>query len=204
MSSPRSNVATPPSAELGSAALETGPGLPPGRIGMAIFVGSDVMGFGGLLLAYAVLRVRAASWPDPALRFDRTLAAVLTALLLASSATMSAALVAARERRPGVRRWLVVTAALGAAFLAGQAMEFRALAGERQLSLAADQAAAIFYVVTGFHGLHVAAGVLALLAVSRRQARESIEVVALYWQFVDLVWIAIFTLVYLLPVVPRG
>ena len=197
MSSEHANLAGPV-VELGGAAL------PPGRIGMAIFVGSDVMGFGGLLLAYAVLRVRAVSWPDPAVRLDRTLAAVLTGLLLVSSATIGAALAAARARRPGARRWLLVTAALGAAFLAGQGMEFRALGAERHLGLAADQAAAIFYVVTGFHGLHVLAGVVALLAVSRRQAREAIEVASLYWQFVDLVWIVILTVVYLLPVAPRG
>ncbi len=99
---------------------------------------------------------------------------------------------------------MLATAALGAAFVAGQGMEFRALVGEHHLGLAADQAAAIFYVITGFHGLHVAAGVLVLLAVSRRRARESIEVAALYWQFVDLVWIVIFTVIYLLPAVPRG
>lgn len=171
---------------------------------MAIFLGSDVMGFGGLLLAYAVLRARAAGWPAPALRFDRTMAATLTALLLASSATMSLALGAGRAGRPGARRWLLATAALGAAFVAGQAVEFRALAGAHHVGLAADQAASIFYVVAGFHGLHVVAGVLILLGVARRPTREPLEVAALYWQFVDLVWIVIFTVVYLLPVAPRG
>jgi len=76
--------------------------------------------------------------------------------------------------------------------------------GKRHLGLAADQAAAIFYVVTGFHGLHVAVGVVALLAVARHLRHESLEVVSLYWQFVDLIWIVIFTVVYLLPVAPRG
>jgi len=171
---------------------------------MAIFLGSDAMGFGGLLLAYAVLRARAAAWPEPALRFDRPLAAALTALLLASSATMTAAATAARAGRSTARRWLLATAALGAAFVAGQAIEFSALAGAHHLGLATDQAASIFYVLTGFHGLHVAVGVAMLLACARRPAGEPVEVATLYWQFVDLVWIVIFTVVYLLPVGPRG
>lgn len=177
---------------------------PPGRIGMAIFLGSDAMGFGGLLLAYAVLRAQAATWPEPTLRFDRTLAIVLTALLLASSATMTAAVAAVRAGRPAARRWSLATAGLGAAFLAGQAVEFSALAGAHHLGLTADHAASIFYVVTGFHGLHVAVGVAILLGVARRPAREPLEVASLYWQFVDLVWIVIFTVIYLLPVAPRA
>jgi len=179
-------------------------GVAPGRIGMTIFLASDLMGFGGLLLAYAVLRVRAPVWPEPALRFDRTLAGVLTLLLLASSGTMNAAVGAARGGRTSVRRWLAATVALGAAFLVGQAIEFDSLATTRHVGLASDHAASTFYVIAGFHGLHVAAGILALLGVARRGARESIEVAALYWQFVDLVWIVIFTVVYLIPVVPRG
>jgi len=191
----------------------TGPGglplagaaaVPPGRIGMAIFLGSDVMGFSGLLLAYALLRAQAPAWPDPALRFDRLLAAVLTALLLASSATMSAALGAGRAGGPAARRWLLATAALGAAFVVGQTVEFGALATRHHLGLAADQAASIFYVVTGFHGLHVVVGVVLLLAAARHPAREPLEVVSLYWQFVDLIWLVIFTVVYLLPVGTRG
>lgn len=170
---------------------------------MVIFLGSDVMGFGGLLLAYALLRARAAGWPDPALRFDRALAAASTGLLLASSATMAAAVAAGRAARPA-RRWLLATAALGLAFVAGQAIEFGALAGAHHLGLAADQAMSIFYVVTGFHGLHVLAGVVLLLGVARSPAREPLEVASLYWQFVDLVWLVIFTVVYLWPVVPRG
>ena len=192
------------SAEQSHAPPLTAAAAPPGRIGMAIFLGSDATGFGGLLLAYAVLRVQAAGWPDPTLRFDRPLAAVLTALLLASSATMTAAVAALRAGRPTARRWLLATAGLGAAFVAGQAVEFAALAGAHHLGLASDQAASIFYVVTGFHGLHVAVGVALLLGVARRPAREPCEVTSLYWQFVDLVWIVIFTVVYLLPVAPHA
>ena len=98
------------SAEQSHAPPLTAAAAPPGRIGMAIFLGSDATGFGGLLLAYAVLRVQAAGWPDPTLRFDRPLATVLTALLLASSATMTAAVAALRAGRHTARRWLLATA----------------------------------------------------------------------------------------------
>lgn len=177
---------------------------------MWIFLGSDAMGFGGLLLAYAMLRVRAAAWPDPALRFDRSLAAVFTFVLLFSGATMTAAVAMARAGKwPAARGLLWLTAAAGAAFAAGQAVEFQALASARHLGLTADHAAALFYVITGYHGLHVLVGVgmLALLA-SRATAHHqsaraagvsTLEVASLYWQFVDVVWVVIFTVLYLLP-----
>jgi cytochrome c oxidase subunit 3 len=187
-------------------------GVSPGKIGMWVFLATDTMGFGGLLLAYALLRVRAAAWPDPAGRFDRSLAGALTFVLLLSGATMSGAVAAARAgKRRATGVLLASTAIAGAAFVAGQAVEFRALATGRHLGLTADHAAALFYVICGYHGLHVLAGVvvLALLgpgAVGARAARRlgALEVASLYWQFVDLMWIVIFTALYLLPPVGRG
>jgi heme/copper-type cytochrome/quinol oxidase subunit 3 len=191
------------------------------------------MGFGGLLLAYAMLRVWAASWPDPATRFDRPLAAALTFVLLFSGATMTAAVAMARARDwRGARLLTWVTALAGMIFVAGQAVEFRALVAGRQagnqignqIGLTTDHAAALFYVITGYHGLHVLAGVIALAMVAGRAGparlhhRErpspsaahapsaepvafvrALDVLSLYWQFVDLVWVVIFTLIYLLP-----
>ena len=178
---------------------------------MWIFLGSDAMGFGGLLLAYAILRVRAAAWPDPALRFDRPLAAVFTFVLLFSGATMTAAVAMARAGKWPAARWLLwLTAAAGVAFVAGQAVEFQALASARHLGLTADHAAALFYVITGYHGLHVLVGVGMLAVLAARvttdhksagaaAAVSTLEVASLYWQFVDLVWIVIFTVLYLFP-----
>lgn len=183
----------------------------PAKLGMVIFLATDAMGFGGLLLAYAVLRVRAAAWPDPAVRLDRTIAALLTFVLLASGGTMSAALTAARRDRVGVaRRWLAATLGLGATFVLGQAAEFRALSSERHVGLTTDHAASLGYVIGGFHGMHVVAGLVALASVALRRSssterwRGGVEVAALYWQFVDLVWIVIFTALYLLPVASHG
>jgi len=179
---------------------------------MWVFLATDAMGFGGLLLAYAMLRVRAPAWPDPAVRFDRSLAAALTFVLLFSGGTMSAAVMAAREGRlRAARGLLLLTALAGAAFVAGQGLEFHALATVRHLGLTADHAAALFYLITGYHGLHVLVGVLVLALLAgqgppgdARARVASLEVASLYWQFVDLVWIVLFTALYLLPPVMNG
>ena len=181
--------------------------VPAGRVGLWVFLGTDAMGFAGLLLAEALLRARDASWPDPAARFDRGLGSVLTLALLVSGATMAAAVAAARAERWAVaRRLTLLTAALGAAFVLGQVMEFRALVVSRHVGIATDHAAGLFFVIAGYHGLHVIIGVAVLLALGgRRVGREgSIEVAALYWQFVDVAWIVIFTVLYLLPAVHHG
>lgn len=178
-----------------------------GRIGMWVFLATDVMGFAGLLLAYAMLRVRAGAWPDPATRFDRPLAAALTFILLFSGGTMTAAVAAAREGRERAARVLTaLTAVCGFFFLAGQAIEFQALATTRHVGLTADHAAALFYVITAYHGLHVLVGV-GLLATTSARARAdgaTLQVISLYWQFVDVVWLVIFTALYLLPPVLHG
>ena len=190
-----------------------------GKIGMWVFIATDAMGFGGLLLAYAALRVRAPAWPDPAGRFDLGLAAALTFVLLASGATMSAAVAAARDGRYRAARILVaLTALAGIIFVAGQASEFHTLASGHHVGLVADHAAALFYVIAGYHGLHVLVGVVVLATVGAGRARQAgpadrsapppdcgaLEVAALYWQFVDAVWIVLFTVLYLVPPVMHG
>jgi cytochrome c oxidase subunit III len=152
---------------------------PVARFGMWVFLVTDAMSFGAFLLAYALLRVRADAWPDVAARLDLPLAALATLLLLGSSLTM------ARGR-------VVATLALGGAFVALQAFEWITL-GRHGVGFAADRAASSFFVVTGWHGLHVLVG-LVLVAVAG--ARRS---VALFWQFVDAVWIVLFAVFYLLP-----
>jgi heme/copper-type cytochrome/quinol oxidase subunit 3 len=176
---------------------------------MWVFLATDAMGFGGLLLVYAVLRVQATTWPDAGGRLDRTLAMGLTLVLLTSGATMTAGAAAARAgRRRRATRWLAVTVALGAAFLVGQGLEFRALATGRHLGLTADHAASLFYVIAGYHGLHVLAGIVLLGALTVKTARsaaappQAVQVASLYWQFVDAIWIVIFTVLYLLPTTP--
>ena len=173
-----------------------------GKVGMWVFLATDAMGFAGLLTAYAVLRVRADQWPDPQDRLVVWQAAVMTAVLVTSSFTMTLAARAARQGRDGARTlWHVLTLVLGVIFLSGQLLEYAQLTGgPHAMGLSADLFASTFYAVTGYHALHVLAGLLILLGVLvRRSSARSLEVAALFWHFVDLAWIPIFTFVYLLP-----
>jgi cytochrome c oxidase subunit III len=182
--------------------------LPPrGVLGMWIFLGTDAAGFGGLLIAYGALRARAAVWPDPYQRFSLALAAAMTVALLASSLTVSLAVTAAqRGNRPAALGWLAATLLGGLAFLAGAAVEYaHLLTAAPRIGLSTDLPASVFYVITGFHGAHVVAGLLylgALLIGQARTPRLSLatwEVAALFWHFVDFAWVAIFFALYLLP-----
>jgi len=176
---------------------------------MWIFLVSDAFSFGGLLLSYAVLRTGASVWRhpgEPALGLAFT--AGLTFLLICSSLSMVMAVTAASEGKRGrTAGWLCLTAFGGGLFLTGQYHEYfglvgRGLTGEG-LVLGKSAYASTFYVITSFHGLHVLAGVVYLLltalCVARNKAgANDVEVLGLFWHFVDLVWILVFTFVYLL------
>jgi heme/copper-type cytochrome/quinol oxidase subunit 3 len=166
---------------------------------MWVFLATDAMGFGALFIAYAVLRVRAASWPAPRARLALAPAAVMTVLLLASSLTIT---LAAASPKPGVRRGcLLATLLLGLGFLAGGVIEYAHLAGGPSgMGLSANLYASTFYALTGYHGLHVLVGVGALAwLLLRRSGPRALSVMALYWHFVDLAWMPIFTFLYLMP-----
>jgi len=170
-----------------------------GVAGMWTFLATDAMGFGGLFIAYAVLRVRADAWPDPRAHLELGLAAAMTLGLLASAFTMTQAARATEARaRLG---WLAATIALGLAFLGGELAEYRRLwTAADPVRIGSGLYGGTFYALTGYHGLHVLAGVVCLLAVALRGARpRTVEVVALYWHFVDLAWMPIFTFLYLMP-----
>jgi heme/copper-type cytochrome/quinol oxidase subunit 3 len=170
---------------------------------MWLFLATDAMGFAGLLMAYAILRVRADQWPDPQERLAVLQAAAMTGLLVTSSFTMTMAVRAARAGRAGARAaWHAATIVLGAGFLGGQALEYTHLAdGPHGLGLRADIFASTFYVITGYHGLHVLAGLVILLGLlfAPRARTRSLEVASIFWHFVDLAWIPIFSFIYLLP-----
>ena len=177
-----------------------------GKVGMWIFLATDAMGFGGMWIAYAVLRARAASWPDPSERLVIPLAAAMTLVLLTSSLAVLLALAAVRVgRAAAARAWLGLAALCGLAFVAGQALEYHHLMhGTPRMELTSDLFASTFYLLTGFHGLHVVTGVALLAGVAARGRRvplrpSTLEVVGLFWHFVDFAWVPIFTFIYLLP-----
>jgi cytochrome c oxidase subunit I+III len=174
-------------------------GVRVGPTGMWTFLAIDAMGFGGLLLAYGVLRVRAGvgTWPDPRAHLALAPAAAMTFALLTSSLTMTLA----TRARTARRGWVAATLALGVAFLGGAAIEYRhLLGGPTPMGLTSHLFASTFYMVTGFHALHVLAGVVGLGFMLRAKVgAQATETFGLYWHFVDAMWMPIFSLIYLWP-----
>ncbi len=176
------------------------------KLAVWTFLGSEAMFFGGLIVTYIVMRGRSVSGPTPLEALDVPLTAVNTFVLICSSMTMVTALAAIqRGDQQKLRLWLIATAVLGAMFLGGQAFEFSQLFGHG-LSLSANLFGATFFTLTGFHGAHVLIGVIWIGMVVARAFRGgvtqdnylAVELAGLYWHFVDLVWIIIFTIVYLI------
>ena len=184
---------------------ESSLGMDNQKLGIWILIGSEVVFFSALIVTYVVLRGRSISGPLPGEVLDIPLTAVNTFILICSSLTMVLALAAIKA--DSVRRmqvYLAATILLGLAFLGGQVYEFTSLAHEG-LSLSSNLFGATFFTLTGLHGAHVLAGVIWIIIVLARSIaggitlhkHESVELVGLYWHFVDLVWILIFTIVYL-------
>ena len=182
-------------------------GLSNAKLGMWVYLGSDCLLFGTLISTYLLLRHRSVSGPQPADVFDIPFTSVSSFVLLMSSLTM--ALAVAAINRGDVHRnrvWLATTAMLGATFIGGQVYEFTTFYREG-LGYTTNIFGSAFYTLTGFHGVHVSVGIvmlLSLLVISLRgnlghDRAEAVEIVGLYWHFVDIVWIVIFTVVYLIP-----
>ena len=178
-------------------------GVSPSLLGMILFVTSEVMFFGGLFALFLTLRSSAAEWPPAGAEPELALPLLGTLILLGSSATVHtarAALESGRTRRASAR--LLVTAALGLAFLAIQALEY-ARAG---FALGDHSYGTAFFTLTGFHALHVALGVGMLLVAALQIRRGSttpertgqVEATALYWHFVDAIWVLVLVIVYLI------
>jgi heme/copper-type cytochrome/quinol oxidase subunit 3 len=199
----------------GPAARGTSPGHDPHatatgvtnlKLGMWLFLASDCLFFGAFIATYLLYRGRPHSGPGPRDVYDIPFTSATSFILLMSSLTMVLALAAIM--RGDVRRlriWLFATALLGATFIAGQVFEFTEFT-RKGLSLE-NIFGSTFFVLTGFHGAHVTAGIIWLMSLwgMASQGRlgqkdsERVEVAGLYWHFVDVVWIVIFTVVYLVP-----
>jgi cytochrome c oxidase subunit 3/cytochrome o ubiquinol oxidase subunit 3 len=182
-------------------------GLSNNKLGMWLFLGSDCLLFGGLISTYMLYRGRHSGSLGPDQIYDIPFTSVSSFVLLMSSLTMVLAVSAAnRKDDRNTKVWLTVTALLGATFVGGQAYEFTTFYREG-LGYTTSLFSSSFYTLTGFHGAHVTVGIIMLMAVAGMVSRgkiagdkpEVIELVGLYWHFVDIVWIVIFTLVYLIP-----
>lgn len=182
------------------------PGVSTTKFAMWLFLASEAMFFAGLIAAYVVVRAASPSWPNVADILNVPLVAANTFILIVSSVTMVIAFSAIeRGDQARMRRFLIATALLGAIFLSIQAVEWQELLAHGTTA-STDIFGSSFYTLTGFHGLHVLGGVLFLLYVIVRslQGRYTqsdhggVELMGLYWHFVDVVWIFLFTIVYLI------
>ncbi len=190
--------------------LDTSPelmGTARGKVGMWLFLVSDALTFGGLLCAYGASRMGSADWPVPSSILDVPLTAFNTFVLICSSLTMVKALSAIRHGNvKGLQKFLLLTALGGILFLSIQAYEYHHLLFVEGLRLRNNLFCATFFSLTSFHGAHVFGGVIYLLTTFWRSTKgdftaerfHRVEVAGLYWHFVDLVWILVFTFVYLL------
>ena len=175
------------------------------KLGFWVFLGSEFLIFLGLIIALAVTRNKAEEWPTLA-ELGLWPVSVNTFILLASSFTVASGIEAIRKNEQNkLLMYLALTLVLGAMFLLGQAVEYNNLINKEGHSFA-DAFGTAFFTLTGLHGLHVLVGVFwcgAMILRARANAYSpsryaSVEIFGLYWHFVDVVWIFIFTIVYLL------
>jgi heme/copper-type cytochrome/quinol oxidase subunit 3 len=188
-------------------AHHTSTGLSNNKMAMWMFLGSECLLFGGLISTYMLYRGRHSENLGPDQIYDIPFTSVSSFVLLMSSLTMVLAVsAAAQDDDRNTNLWLTVTALLGATFVGGQVYEFTSFYQEG-LGFTTSLFSSSFYTLTGFHGVHVSVGIIMLLAtvaMVRRnripgQKAEVVEMVGLYWHFVDIVWIIIFTAVYQIP-----
>ncbi|MBI3088565.1 MAG: heme-copper oxidase subunit III [Candidatus Omnitrophica bacterium] len=181
-------------------------GIPSGKLGMWVFLASEVMFFTGLVAAYIVLRLGHPAWPGPEGHLSVPLGTLNTFILICSSATIVMALAASQEGKlSGTRGWLLATILLGASFLGIKAVEYSAKFSHHILP-STNVFWSCYYTMTALHALHVLGGiifnvvVLGMTGNAQAWLRRGhlLELAGLYWHFVDIVWIFLFPLLYLL------
>src|SRR5438874_13548198 len=189
---------------------DTNTGVSNPKLAIWLFLSSEALFFGAFISTYFLYRGRDAQYhqglrPEKLLNIPFT--SVTSFVLLMSSLTMVLALAAIQrgdQRR--LRIWLLATALLGATFISGQVYEFTSFI-RQGLTIKTNVFGSSFFVLTGFHGVHVTLGIVMLLSLWNMSMRgklptekaEVVEIAGLYWHFVDVVWIVIFTVVYLIP-----
>jgi cytochrome c oxidase subunit 3 len=184
-------------------------GIDTALLGMLLFIGSELMFFAGLFAAYFNARAAAPAWPPQGVDFINALPmpVIVTAILVSSSFTMQWAVWRIRKGdRSGMNRAIIVTLILGVIFLCLQVYDYNALVTEHGFGINSGIYGTLFYTMTGFHGAHVFGGVVGMTVVLLRglsgqfSARHhvAVEAVSAYWHFVDVVWIGLFSTIYLL------
>lgn len=190
------------------------------KLGMWLFIMSDSLTFGALLVAYSYARASSVNWPTP-FPFSPSIvfSTAMTLVLLSSSLTMVFAVAASkRGKRGAARKWIMATMLLGLTFIALHLMEWNHLIGEGLSPFELPQEwihawpgasplfGSTFFGITGLHMFHVFTGVIYLGVVAARikKLNDDVEVAGLYWHFVDLVWMFVFPLIYLLSVDYHG
>ncbi len=179
------------------------------KLAMWAFLGSECLLFGGLISTYMLYKNKLPEGTaiSPGELFDIPFTSVTTFVLLMSSLTM--VLSVSSITRGDLRRnrvWLLTTALLGAVFIGGQVYEFTAFYNEGA-GFTTNLWSSAFFTLTGFHGVHVSIGIVMLMSLFignltgriTKASAEKVEIIGLYWHFVDIVWIVIFTIVYLFP-----
>ncbi len=188
-------------------------GMTNSMLGFILFLASEVMFFGGLFAAYFIARADAPAWPPPLspdqiaegvkLELEMLLPAISTGILVLSSVTMQWAVWQIQKGNQSGLLWgLFISLALGLIFLVAQLYDYT------QLHFRADDTiyGTTFYTLTGFHGAHVAGGALFIAVVTVRalggqftaRNHEAVEAASMYWHFVDVIWIALFTVLYII------
>ncbi len=177
-------------------------------VGTIIWLSSELMFFAALFAAYFTIRaVSTDLWAEETQNLNIVFSSINTAILVSSSATCQLGVFAAeRGDVAGLRKWFIITYIMGAIFIAGQALEYAELVHEG-MTIPSSAYGTVFYLATGFHGIHVTGGLIAFLFVlgrtfiARRFTHEqavSAIVVSYYWHFVDVVWVALFAAIYLI------
>jgi heme/copper-type cytochrome/quinol oxidase subunit 3 len=176
------------------------------KLGVLVFISSEVVFFVTLILTYIAYRYSSTAGPGPGV-LNVLLTGIFSVFLFSSSFTMHKVTERAAEHdAAGTRRWLVITLSLGLIFLVGQAYEYIHLYLDN-ITIARNLWSSTFFTLTGFHGFHVFVGVLSMaILASLIQPRgdgmrgaEAVEAFSYYWHFVDAVWVVIFPVVYLWP-----
>ena len=191
---------------MSTAAHETSLGVDHRKLAMWVFLGSEFLFFGAFISTFLLYFRETNGGPGVEL-FDIAFTSISSFILLMSSLTMVLAHNAHANRdMRRTRLWLYATALLGSVFIGGQVFEFTVFANEG-LRLTNSPMSSSFFVLTGLHGAHVTIGIIMLLSTAaltrtgkiKPDQDVKVEMVGLYWHFVDIVWVLIFTVVYLIP-----